>query len=374
MSKPEASSASHATQRQWVLTLELEPLAVTAAGAVTMKVTILRIRHTLGGVSPTGEIPLIDLDSAGAEPPYKREMGLCLAPIGESFTAVVSAQGRMTEVDSKAFCVAVARKRMQYEDEAIRREATERAQWSAEKAAALRRFIEQEMARAQRRGENTPRDAEARRKRIEEEMERLTREENNKRGAAEARRKRIEEEVEKAIRSENKRYGGTAAQREQHYRDVAAECHLYSLGQIRWLLNDLLVPFPYEPAAQGSRWTAPFMMAADGPIELEAAYTLVSQDGDTCTIQVEAQRSREDKTLMPPPVPSEHRTSLAGTYKAVLKIDRATGVLLSKEASADLTGRTSTYIPPMPGMPEIKMKPKLVLIQTTATTTVELLP
>ena len=173
------------------------------------------------------------------------------------------------------------------------------------------------------------------------------------------------------MRRENNKYGGTAAQREQHYRDVAAECHLYSLGRLQWLFHDVAVPFPDEPVAVGGRWTAPFMMAADGPIELEATYTLVSRDGDTCTVQVEAQRTMEDKTLLPPPIPEEHRTRLAGTYKAVMKIDRATGVLLSKEASADLTGRTSTYIPPLPGMPKITTPAKIVPLALTATTTVE---
>ena len=97
LSKPEASSGSHAAERHWILTLELEPQAVTIDGTVTMKVTILRIRHKLCGVSEAGEFPMIDLDSAGEKPPYDYEVAICLAPIGESFTVIVSAQGRITK-------------------------------------------------------------------------------------------------------------------------------------------------------------------------------------------------------------------------------------------------------------------------------------
>ncbi len=206
---------------------------------------------------------------------------------------------------------------MQYEDEAIRRKATRRAQWKSR----------------------------------EEEDE-------------EKRQKLIQATVEAWIRDENRKYG-SAARRERIYREGALESHLYSMVQLRWLLNDLLIPFPAEPVAEGGRWTAPVMFRSDGPIELAGTYTLKGRANDTCTIQVEAHRTMNDQSIGAPPVPEGHRTRLAGTYRATVRIDRTTGTVLSKEASMDLTGRTSTY------MPDIPREGTILQISMKATATVE---
>lgn len=337
---PASPPAGDVTERHWVLTLELEPLEAASDGTVTIKVTVLRVRHKLYWVRKTGEHPMIDLDSADETRRDKHEMGICLAPVGESFTVVVSARGRAWRVDSAAFCRAVARKRMQYEDEAIRRETIRKKEWEyGEKDEEVRRKLMQA---------GVPKE------RVYGVKDEATR------------RRLIQADVAKALKDENTKYG-SAAQRQEHYRKDAAECHLYSLGQVRLMLNDVLVPFPDGPVAEGGRWTAPFMMCADGPVELEGTYTLQSLENDTCTIQVRAERTMNDHTIIEPPVPSEYRTRLAGTYQATMKIDRATGALVSKEASVDLAGRTSNYMPNIPATHQTSQ------IKSRATTTVEVL-
>jgi hypothetical protein len=303
------------TERHWILTMELEPLAVTPDGNVTFRVTLRRIQHKLFATRKGREFYMFDLDSADEKrrneqqmgmclaPINEQQMGMCLAPIGESFTVVVSAQGRIQKLDTEAFCAAVARKRMQYEDEAIRRETIRIRTWAYRK---------------------------------EDEA---------------ARQKHLQADADSAVRAENRRFG-SAAKREQLYRDCALEFHLYSLEKLRRSLLDVLIPFPDKPLGKDGRWIAPVMMRADGPIELEGTYTVTSQDSSTCTIQVEARRTMEDQSLTAPEVPEEYRTRLAGTYHATLKIDRTTGMLLSKESSMDLTGRTSNYMPDIPSSAE----------------------
>ena len=313
---PVTPSDTDRTERHWILTMELEPLAVAADGNVTIRVTLRRIQHKLFAIRKGKEFYMFDLDSADEKRRNEQQMGMCLAPIGESFAVVISARGRVQKVDTEAFCVAVARKRMQYEDEAIRRETIRIRAWGY---------------------------------RNEDEA---------------TRQKHLQADADKAVRAENRRFG-SAAKREQLYRDCAVEFHLYSLEKLRRSLLDVLIPFPDQPVAKDGRWTAPVMMRADGPIELEGTYTVKSQDNSTCTIQVEARRTMEDQSTTAPEVPEEHRTRLAGTYHATLKIDRTTGVLLSKEASMDLTGRTSTY------MPDIPSSGKILEITVKATTTVE---
>jgi hypothetical protein len=307
---------------------------MAADGSVTIRATILRIQHKLSALHEMKEVCVIDVDSADETWRHddqsrsnEQELCMCLAPIGESFTAVVSARGRVTKVNCEAFRVAVARKRIQYEDEMIRR-------------------------RTIRIREDKYKDESERRK-----------------------RRHLEADVAKAIKQENARYG-SAAQREQDHRKAASECHLYSTGQLRLLLNDVLVPFPEEPVAKEGSWTAPFLMIADGPIQLTGEYTLMSDENGVRTIHAEAKRSPDDQSINEPNIPDEHRTRLSGVSWATLKIDATTGVLLSKEVSADLTGQTPVLRPELPtkvGQP-LKFKVEEVrLIDARATTTLETL-
>ncbi len=304
------------TQRLWILTLELEPRAVAADGAVTLRVTMRRIQHQIFMGREGEKPPVFAADSADEKRRYEHEMGICLAPIGESFTVVVSPQGRIGQLDTEAFCAAVGRKRMEYEDEAIRRKATSFAEW---------KYRDRDEA---------------------------------------TRRKLTQELVDREIRSENRKYG-SAAERQQQYRAGALESHLYSMVRLPWLLHDLLMPFPAAPVAQNGRWTAPVMTRSDGPLELTGTYTLKGQEGGACIIQVEARRTMDHQCYGAPAVPEKHRTRLAGTYQATLKIDRTTGTLLSGEAVMDLKGQTSTY---MPGLPT---EGTILQIAAKSTTTVE---
>jgi len=332
---PKVSGKSDATERHWVLTLELEPTDIAADGSVTIRVTILRIQYKLSTARGMKEFPVTDLDSAdetwrSADQTLgnEQEKCLCLAPIGESFTAVVSDRGRVIKIDSEAFCAAVARKRIQYEDETIRR--------TTIRVMAYRYKDETE----------------------------------------ETKRRLLEADVAKAIRDENTRYG-SPARREQDHRKAASECYLYSTGQLRLLLNDVLVPFPEEPVAQDGRWTAPFLMIADGPIPLTGTYALKSGGDGVRTIQVEAERTPDDQSINEPNIPDEYRTRLTGVSRTTLKIDAATGVLLSRETSADLTGRTPIVFPEPP--PKVGQPPQFKVngvlpVDIRATTTVQTLP
>ncbi len=301
----------------WILTLDLQPLALVADGGVAVKATFVRLQHQLL-LGRKGEgAPM--LDSADEKRRDSRDMALCRALVGESFTAVVSAQGRLEKVDTGSFCDAVAPQRMKYEDEAIRRDTT----------------------------------------RVKEAVYK------NKDEAT--RRRLIEADVEKAIRKENDRYT-TAAGREYAYRQGAVDCYLYSTRRLRWLLNDVLTPFAAGPVTLGSRWTAPVMVAADGPYELGGTYILKGQEDNTCTIQVEARRTTSDRSLVAPAVEEAQRSWLAGAYLATVKVDRTTGTVLSKETSLDLTG---TGLIPVPGSQTTGTG---VQVTSKATTTVEVLP
>ncbi len=318
-STPAPPASPENTERSWALTLKLEPAVIAGDGAVTLRVTLLRIESKLLASGIRADGPLFSADSADETSRDEYGMGKCLAPIGESFTVIVSARGRIVKVDSEAFCVAVARKRIQYEDEAIRREATRFAEW-----------------RTKDKGKTAQRLA-------------------------------IKGEIEEAFRKEYNKYG-SAAKREERYREEAMASELYSLVQLQRTLSDALIPFPDEPVAKGERWTAPVLVCTDGPIELTGTYTLTDQDNSTCTIQIEAQRTMDDQSMYIPEVPDEYRTRLAGTYRATVKIDRTTGVLLSKEASMDLTGRISTF------MPDGQVPPRTFQIVAKSTNTVEVMP
>jgi hypothetical protein len=135
--------------------------------------------------------------------------------------------------------------------------------------------------------------------------------------------------------------------------------------QLRWLLHDLLIPFPATPVAEGGHWTAPVMTRSDGPLELTGTYTLKGQEGGACIIQVEARRTMADQCYGASAVPEKHRTRMAGTYQAILKIDRTTGMLLSGEAVMNLKGQTSTYVPGLP------MEGTILQVTAKSTTTVE---
>jgi hypothetical protein len=145
--------------------------------------------------------------------------------------------------------------------------------------------------------------------------------------------------------------------RKQAYKEQAADFLFYGTNQLRTLLTNLLAPLAAQSVKPGDHWSGPVMLRLEGLMELAGTYTFKGLNGGVCTLQAEARRSMDDQPIGPPPPPAEeaHRVKLAGTYQATIKVDRATGSLLSKEAVMELKGtapmpnaRTRTFGDPVP--------------------------
>jgi hypothetical protein len=174
----------------------------------------------------------------------------------------------------------------------------------------------------------------------------------------------IQANVEEAIRQIDEKYG-SREKRKQAYREQAADFLFYGTNQLRTLLTNLLAPLPPGPVQPGDPWPGPVMLRLEGLMELAGTYTFKGLASGVCTLQAEARRNMDDQPIGPPPVQEAHRVKLAGTYQATIKVDPATGSLLSKEAVMDLKGtapmpsaRTGTFGDSVP-------------ITTMATVTVE---
>ncbi len=84
-----------------------------------------------------------------------------------------------------------------------------------------------------------------------------------------------------------------------------------------------------------------------------------------CTIQVEAQRTPQDRTLPEQKDPTRGQSHLGGRYEATLRVDRTTGRLLARQDRMKLSGG---LFMPTHGM----AKPDgTVPVTADATTTVE---
>lgn len=166
---------------------------------------------------------------------------------------------------------------------------------------------------------------------------------------------------EQIIRQLNERYG-SPEKRKQAYVE-AAKSHLFGTDQLRVLTSNVLVPLAPEPTKTAADWKGPVTISIECPMELVGTYTLRSVEQDVCTIQAQAQRTPEDK-----PLSSRYPmgSKLSGTYRATLKVDRATGRLLSREAVMNLAGGLF-----MPGHPSAGPE-GTVPVTTVATTTVKM--
>ncbi len=136
-------------------------------------------------------------------------------------------------------------------------------------------------------------------------------------------------------------------------------------NQLRTLLTNLLAPFAAQPVKPGDHWPGPVMLRLEGFMELAGTYTFKGLESGVCILQAEAHRSMDDQPIGPPPPQGAPRANLAGAYQATIKVDQATGSLLSQEAVMELKGtapmpsaRTRTFGDPVP-------------IVTRATVTVE---
>jgi hypothetical protein len=303
------------TEHAWTFIAELEPLAVAPDGSITIKVSLLRAREE-ASMRSHGEIFHFDTDGGAHE--LSMGAGVYVAFLGESFTIVVSPQGELVKLDTDAFYTAVVENRIKHEDRAIQIHA---------EAEYGRRY---------------------------------------KNSDAKDRRWLIQTDVEEAIGRLIEKYG-SPEKRKQAYREQAADFIFYGTNQLRTLLANLLAPLPPGPVQPGDHWPGPVVLRLEGFMEMAGAYTFKGRAGGVCTLQAEARRNMDDQPLAPP-AQEAHRVKLAGTYQATLRVDPATGTLLSKEAVMEMKGTA-----PMPNARTGTLG-AAVPITTKAAVTVEPVP
>ena len=167
------------------------------------------------------------------------------------------------------------------------------------------------------------------------------------------------------IKQQNDKYG-SAEKRKLAYKEDASSSAWYGTDRLRLLVNQMLVPLAGEPVKDGAEWKGPVMVSVEYPMEMVGTYTLKSVDDTVCTIQAQAQRNPDDKLPKGPGGRRAVGSKLGGIYQATLKVDRATGSLLSRESVMNLTGDIF-----MPGSRSANPEGS-VPVTMEATTTVEI--
>jgi len=142
---------------------------------------------------------------------------------------------------------------------------------------------------------------------------------------------------EAIIKETNEEYG-SPEKRQHAYETEAPKSLLIGSDQLRLLVSNLLVPLAREPVKPGAEWNGPVMVSIEYPTEMAGTYTLKNVEDAVCTIQARARRNPEDKLPSGPARRYAMTSKLGGTYQATLKVDRATGSLLSRESVMTLTG------------------------------------
>ncbi len=281
-----APTGQDSTTHAWTFTVELEPLSIASDGSVTIKVGILRAREE-SSMASHGELFHFDTGDRGHE--LNVSSGQYVACLGASFTVVASPQGGIVKLDTDVFYAAIAENRIKHEDVA-------QQHWA--EAEGGRRY---------------------------------------KKSDVKDRRWLIQTDAEEAIRQTNEKYG-SREKRKEAYQKQAADFQFYGTVVLRMLLNNLLAPFPPGPAQPGDHWSAPVLLRLEAPMELAGTYMFKGQQSGVCTIQADARRSMDDQPIGASQIPEAQRIKLAGTYQATIKVDPATGILLSKEAVMELKG------------------------------------
>jgi hypothetical protein len=312
-----APAGQDVTEHTWTFTARLEPLAIAPDGSVTMKVAILRVCEE-SSLRNRGKIRHFDSDEGGLE------SSQYAAFLGESFTIVTSAQGTVSKLDTDAFYAAIAENRIKTEDKAMQVRVDAGSRWGY--------------------GDDDD---------------------------TEMRRRFVQAETEKAIQAENAKYGSREkrkqAYKEQAYKEQTPDFLFNNTNLLRTLLTHLLPPLAARPVKRGDQWPGPVMLFLEGLMVLKGTYSFQGLEGGVCTLQAEARRGWDDQPIESPqpPVRKPPRANLAGTYRATIKVDQATGSLLSQQAVMELKGtapmpsaRTFTFGDPVP-------------ITTKATVTVE---
>jgi hypothetical protein len=101
----------------WTFIVETEPVSIAPDGSVTIRASILRVREE-SSTGSHGE--LFHFDTAEGVHELNQSAGALVAFLGESFTIVTSAQGRILELNTDDFYAAIAENRIAHEDQAMR--------------------------------------------------------------------------------------------------------------------------------------------------------------------------------------------------------------------------------------------------------------
>ena len=291
-------------------TVELEPTFIDADGSV-----IIRVREDVS--SSTNKLIEYHFDTNGKHE-LDRFAGKSIAFRDEIFAIVISPQGQLIRLNTDKFYTAVAENRIVHEDRAIL--------FNAE-IEGIRKYKNDDAA---------------------------------------TRSRQIIADTENAIRETNEKYG-SREKRKETYKAEAAEHSYYGTIALRTLFNNFLALFPPEPVQSNDSWPGlvMFSLPCEGQMQLQGKYTLKAVENDVCTILVDARRNASDMPIGMSPDVGSMRIILEGAYRATIKVDQTTGLVLGREAVMDLRGT-------VPMSPEQRAKfGSAVPVQSKATVTVE---
>ena len=280
-------------------TVELEPTFIDADGSVIMRVTIIRVREDVS--SSTNKFIEYHFDTNGKHE-LDRSAGKSIAFRDEIFAIVISAKGRLLKLNTDKFYTAIAENRIAHEDRAILFDA---------EIEGIRKYKNDDAA---------------------------------------TRSRQIIADAENAIRETNEKYG-SREKRKETYKAEAPEHSYYGTIALRTLFNNFLAQLPTEPVQPNDSWPGLVMfgLPCEGPMQLQGKYTLKAVENDVCTILVDARRNASDMPIGMSPDVGSMRIILEGAYRATIKVDQTTGLVLGREAVMDLRGKV-----PMP--PEQRAK------------------
>jgi hypothetical protein len=301
------SGGHRGSERSTAWTVELEPVARHADGSTTVRVGIRRIQDKTAMLDGDQRHSMFELDSAENKHETKESMAAFAAFLHATFTARLSAQGRVVDIDTRDFYARVAENRLLFENEVIRSK--------PQRIRAARKRYGQRVKDA---GFRVP--------------------------------FREPEDPETVVRKRNNKYG-SARKRQQAYETEAPNSSLYGTAALTRLMNHLAPSLAAEPLHPGDRWTAPVMICIEAPVEMTATHTLQDIDDDSCTVQAQAFRTPEDKPVTDEQGRVHKGVNLRGNYLSTITVDRTTGQIRHKKAVMDLTGTVRSPAPPEAGPP-----------------------
>ncbi len=152
-----------------------------------------------------------------------------------------------------------------------------------------------------------------------------------------AMRERLKDRADEAIRTTDEQSGS----REDRVLDMKSKLERFPvLGRekIVEMLSNLLVAVPDKPLRRGDTWQDSFAVGMGSRIPMAGTYTVTAVEPDVCTIRVSGQRSLDEEPLVEGTEQAKMTSRLGGSCETILRIERKTGWLLTRECRANFRG------------------------------------